>query len=91
MSGGQLLTGIPENIKIGSALDEEGTIIPEVKLVYKMTGALLNPALAFGTQIISLDFSYGIQYTLMPFAGALTGFLFHEFVFKRTQQILNVY
>ena len=84
MSGGGMITAIPENISIGDIVDADGTIIPQVKLVYKMTGTLMNPALAFGTQIISLDFTYFIQYTLMPFAGGLIGYLFHELVFKKT-------
>jgi glycerol uptake facilitator-like aquaporin len=45
---------------VSSYLDAEGTIIPDINLVYKMTGTLMNPALAFGTQLISLDFTYCI-------------------------------
>lgn len=60
MSGGQLLTGIPENILVGSYYDAEGTLVEDIRLIYKQTGALLNPALAFGTQIISMEFSYFI-------------------------------
>lgn len=60
MSGGHLLTGIPENIQIGTKIDSEGTLIPDNRLIYKNTGSLLNPAIALGTQIISIEFHYAI-------------------------------
>jgi hypothetical protein len=90
MSAGSFNTGIPENIIIGSRKDSDGTIIPIRELKIKMTGTMMNPALAFGTQIVSLEFTYFFHYTIMPLCGALVGFLFHELVFKRTQEILNI-
>ena len=54
-----------------------------------LTGSLLNPAIAFGTQLISLDFSYAIQYILMPLIGGIIGFLSHEFIFMKTQEVFK--
>ena len=55
MSGGPFLTGIPQ-IEMVSEKDDEGTI--EDKLIesyYIPSGQVLNPAIAFGTMVISLD------------------------------------
>lgn len=59
------------------------------------SAAVLNPAIALGTNFTML-FAYGADdfkwvwiYTLMPFAGAIAAVLFHEYVFKKTQEVLE--
>lgn len=54
-----------------------------------LLGPLLNPALAFGQMVWSLDFTYIVQYFLMPFAGSALALIFYEFVFVKTQEYLN--
>ena len=58
------------------------------------SGAVLNPAIAFGTSLTQLfvdanRFKWVWIYTLFPFAGAVLAVLFYEFVFKKTQEALN--
>jgi glycerol uptake facilitator-like aquaporin len=54
------------------------------------TGSCLNPAIALGTSLVMLfndggsGFKWVWLYTLVPFAGAILGVVFHEFVFKRS-------
>jgi glycerol uptake facilitator-like aquaporin len=48
-------------------------------------GPLLNPALAFGQMLWSgFDFTYVIQYFIMPFVGSALALVFYEFVFIKT-------
>jgi|LauGreDrversion4_2_1035121.scaffolds.fasta_scaffold609152_2 glycerol uptake facilitator-like aquaporin len=64
---------------------------------YEVTrsGAVLNPAIAIGTSFTMLFdlggqyFQYVWLYGLLPFGGAVLAVLFHEFVFKKTQEVLN--
>lgn len=58
--------------------------------IYRYSGPLLNSALALGQQVISLDFSYILQYVAMPMIGSAAALIFHEFVFMKTQEILNI-
>lgn len=59
------------------------------------SGAVLNPAIGFGTSLTMLfdkgakAFSFVWLYSLLPFAGAILAVLFHEFVFKKSQEVLN--
>ena len=52
-------------------------------------GPLLNPAIAFGEMIWTLNFSYIIQYFLMPFVGSVLALVFYEYVFVKSQEYLN--
>lgn len=59
------------------------------------SGAVLNPAIAIGTSFTQL-FSQGGDnfkniwlYGGVPFAGGIVAILFYEFVFKKTQEVLN--
>ena len=60
-----------------------------------LSGAVLNPAIALGTSFTMLfdkgaqAFSFVWLYTLLPFVGAILAVLFHEFVFKKSQEVLN--
>lgn len=62
---------------------------------FTMSGAVLNPAIAFGTNFTQLfsagsgAFKYVWLYTLLPFVGSVLAVLFHEFVFKKTHEVLN--
>lgn len=55
------------------------------------SGAVLNPAIGFGACIVEgvrgLDYIW--VYALFPFIGSIIAVLFHEFVFKKTQEVLN--
>lgn len=59
------------------------------------SGAVLNPAIALGTSFCQLfelggaGFKWVWIYTLFPLGGAVLAVLFHEFVFKKTQEVLN--
>lgn len=60
-----------------------------------ISGAVLNPAIGLGTNLVQL-FAYSVEhfkwvwiYSLLPFAGSVVAVLFYEFVFKKTQEILN--
>jgi glycerol uptake facilitator-like aquaporin len=88
MCGGYFLTGIPQ-VHETSYIDDEGTIHDITESTFLRTGSLLNPAIAFGTQLISLDFTYAFQYILMPFVGGVIGFLSHEFIFMKTQEVFK--
>lgn len=58
-------------------------------------GACLNPAIAFGITFASIfntgasALTYFWIYPVLPFAGSLCAFLFYEFVYKKTQQMLR--
>ena len=60
-----------------------------------MSGSVLNPAIALGTSLMQLfvvdanAFQYVWIYTLLPFIGAVLAVLFHEFVFKKTHEVLH--
>jgi hypothetical protein len=71
--------------------DNEGTIIEDLSPMFFIdSGSVLNPAIAFGTMLISLDFKYFLQYIVMPLVGGMLGFLFHEFIFMRTQEAFKL-
>jgi len=53
-----------------------------------LTGPLLNPALAFGQMIISMQFSHVLQYLAAPFGGSALALIFYEFVFVKSQEYL---
>lgn len=59
------------------------------------SGAVLNPAIAIGTNFAMLFdkggsmFSYVWIYALFPLAGSILAVIFHEFVYKKTQEVLN--
>lgn len=62
--------------------------------VITASGAVLNPGIALGTSFTQL-FAYGAEgfkwvwiYTLLPFVGSILAVLFHEYVFKKTQEVL---
>lgn len=59
------------------------------------SGAVLNPAIGVATSFTML-FDHGGDlfkdvwiYGLLPFGGALLAVVFHEFVFKKTHEVLN--
>jgi glycerol uptake facilitator-like aquaporin len=58
------------------------------------SGAVLNPAIAVGSNLTQLlefgyyKFKWVWIYGGMPFVGALIAVLFHEFVFKKTEEAL---
>ena len=59
-----------------------------------LSGAVLNPAIGVAVSLIQLfksveQFKYVWIYGLFPFAGAVIAVLFHEFVFKKTQEVLH--
>ena len=54
------------------------------------SGAVLNPAIGFGADILSLEgWKWIWIYAVVPFGGSVLAILFHEFVFKKTQEVLN--
>jgi len=59
------------------------------------SGAVLNPAIAIGTNFAMLFdkdgtmFQYVWIYALFPLAGSILAVIFHEFVFKKTQEVLH--
>jgi glycerol uptake facilitator-like aquaporin len=49
------------------------------------SGAVLNPAIGFGADILSIEgWKWIWIYALVPFGGSVLAILFHEFVFKKT-------
>ena len=62
--------------------------------LYTNYGACMNPAIAIGITIASLisdgtsSFKYIWLYPLLPFAGSLLAFVFYEFVYKKTVNIV---
>ena len=58
------------------------------------SGAVLNPAIAIGTSFTMMFenggsyFRYVWIYALLPLAGAILAVIFHEFVFKKTQEVM---
>lgn len=81
-AGGQLVTALyKEGPGIYRLIPKEnggGYAEHVVKL-----GPLLNPALAFGQMMLSLQFE-NVQYVLMPLAGAAGALVFYEFVFVKS-------
>ena len=63
--------------------------------VTTLSGAVLNPAIAIGISFMQLfgngvdGFKYVWIYGLLPFAGAVAAVIFHELVFKKTQEVLH--
>lgn len=63
--------------------------------VMTQSGAVLNPAIAIGTNFAMMFdkgpkmFSYVWIYGLFPLAGSILAVIFHEFVYKKTQEVLN--
>lgn len=59
-----------------------------------VSGAVLNPAIGVATCFTMLfdnrveDFQYVWIYALLPFIGSVAAVLFHEFVFKKTHEVL---
>lgn len=55
------------------------------------SGAVLNPAIGLSACIIggTNGLSYIWVYSLMPFVGSICAVIFHEFVYKKTQEVLN--
>ena len=51
-------------------------------------GPLLNPALAFGQDLLSWYWA-DVQYLLAPFLGAAISLVFYEFVFVKSQEYLH--
>ena len=80
MAGGRLVTAI-QRIEVVS-----GTVSQQD--LYKLVGPLLNPALALGQCLTSLDFSYAVQYIVMPFVGSALALIFYEQVFIRSQEYM---
>jgi hypothetical protein len=58
-------------------------------------GAIINPAIAVGITLGSLiahgasAFTYFWIYPVMPFVGALAAWAFYEFIYKKTQMMLD--
>jgi len=58
-------------------------------------GACLNPAIALGITLTAVfghpasTWKYIWLYPVMPFVGAILAVLFYEFVYKKTQLMLN--
>ena len=57
--------------------------------VWNATGPMLNPAFAFGQMLIYFDFTYILEYVIAPFGGAALALIFYEFIFVKTQEILD--
>lgn len=55
----------------------------------------MNPAIGIGTCFVQLfadggdAFKWVWLYGAIPFIGSIVAVLFHEFVFKKTQEVLN--
>lgn len=77
-AGGKLVTVLYN----ARASDRIGTLY-----AHQDVGPLLNPALAFGQDLLSLYFG-DVQYYLAPFMGAAIALVFYEFVFVKTQEYL---
>ena len=57
-------------------------------------GAVLNPAIGFGAQMTQLfagttSIKYIWIFMVLPFGGAFVAVLFHDLVFKKTQEVLG--
>ena len=94
MCGGTLVTGLNVS-QYAMMKDEDGDMIPvscESKSIldykYRLTGPLLNPALALGQMLISMQFTHILQYLLAPFIGSAIALVFYEFVFVKSQEYL---
>jgi glycerol uptake facilitator-like aquaporin len=54
------------------------------------SGSVLNPAIGFGADILSITgWKWIWLYSCLPFGGSILAVLFHELVFKKTQEVLN--
>ena len=61
---------------------------------YSASGPVLNPAIALGTTLVMLVNQASLcvhiwLFALVPFGGAVVAVLFHEFVFKKTHEVLE--
>ena len=56
-----------------------------------LCGAVLNPAIGFASMLVmgKVGLAYIWLYSAVPFGGAILALIFHEFVFKKTQEVLN--
>jgi glycerol uptake facilitator-like aquaporin len=56
-----------------------------------LCGVVLNPAIGFGANIVmgTQGLKYIWLYAAVPLGGGIVGLLFHEFVFKKTQEVLS--
>lgn len=89
ISGGRMVTGLPNGFIKKSVSKGDPDEFEDVEItLYRYSGPLLNSALALGQQLISLDFSYILQYLAMPMVGSAAALFFHEFIFMKTQEIL---
>jgi glycerol uptake facilitator-like aquaporin len=52
-------------------------------------GAILNPALALGLMFGTFDFQYILPLCVAPMLAAFGAVFFLEFVFKKTQEVIN--
>jgi hypothetical protein len=94
MSGGTLVTGL--NVSsygyekdadgVSAVLDCSDSNIKFYK--YRLNGPLLNPALAFGQMVVSIQFTHFLQYLIAPFIGSALALVFYEFVFVKSQEYL---
>ena len=57
--------------------------------MWNPTGPMLNPAFAFGQMLIYFDFTYILEYAIAPFGGAALALIFYEFIFVKTQEMLD--
>mmetsp|Transcript_4702 Transcript_4702/g.8019 ORF Transcript_4702/g.8019 Transcript_4702/m.8019 type:complete len:185 (+) Transcript_4702:374-928(+) len=90
MSGGSMVTGLPENETLITQMSKDGTQFSNVEVrQFRRTGSLLNPALGLGLQTISLHFEFIVPYVLAPFLGGVAAFIFHELLFLKSQYAFN--
>lgn len=85
-AGGRMVTKIYVPLPGDASFDPTDPQIADYK---DLTGPLLNPGLAFGQELLSLDFAYIYIYMLMPFVGTVIALIFYEFVFVKTQDYLG--
>lgn len=89
ISGGRMVTGLPQGTFKKSVSKGDPDEFEDLEFtIYRYSGPLLNSALALGQQVISLDFTYILQYVAMPMIASAAALFFHEFVFMKTQEIL---
>jgi len=56
---------------------------------FSRTGPVLNPGLGLGQMASSGDFTYVLQYFVAPVGGAILALVFFEFVFVKSQQVIE--